>query len=139
MKARTHSGLKVSLILLFAAGLVLGARAQWGIGDQMSPPWPRGVYFSMRLGPSAPSLPFPPGDVAVYYFGTIPGSTNNGFVYDDRQVSSAGRSSAQSTEDGPPVPGDGTGSGWGSETNMPMGGSIDIGTNLCLFIGPTNA
>ena len=80
MKTRVRGGLKVSVILLFVAGFVLGARAQWQIGEQVSPPWPRGEYFSMRLAPNGPPLPFPPGDVPVYYLGTVPGSTNNAFA-----------------------------------------------------------
>jgi hypothetical protein len=139
MKTKTQGGLKVSVILLFVAGFVLGASAQWQIGDQVSPPWPRGEYFSMRLGPNGPPLPLPPGNVPVYYLGTVPGSTNNAFAYDDRTLSSDGQSSAQNAESGPPLPGDGTtGSGGGGETNTPMGGTLNIGSSLYLFIGPTN-
>ena len=129
MKTKTQGGLKVSVILLFAAGLVLVASAQWQVGEQVSPPFPSGNYYSMAH-PGWPPLPLPPGEAPVYYLGTLPGRTNNAFAYDDRVLSSAGGSSAQSTDDWPPLPGDGTtGSGGGGETNAPMGAPFDYGTS----------
>ena len=136
MKTKTQGGLKVSLIFLFVAGVGPGAVAQWQIGQQVSSPPAVGNYFSMRLGAGAPPLPLLPCDVPVYCLGTIPGTTNNAFAYDDRLLSAAGRSSTQAAADVPPVPGDGNGGGGGGDTNAPTGTLYNYGTNLCIIIGP---
>ena len=124
------------LILFLAIGLGSGAGAQWQIGEQVFSPPAFGNYYSMLHGADWPPLPNLPYDVPVYYLGTIPGTTNLAFAYDDRLLSAAGQSNMQSTEGVPPVPGDDNGTGGGSETNAPMGTPFDYGTNLYLITGP---
>ena len=140
MKTRIQRGWKVILIVLLAGGLGLSAAAQWQIGEQVFPPLPRGSFYSMRLGTHGPPLPFCPSDVPVYFLGTIPGTTNLAFAYDDRDLWPAGRSGRQVTQDAPPLPGPGNDGGEGGNTNAPppTPQGYDYGTNLCLLIGLTN-
>jgi hypothetical protein len=138
MKTSIQRGREAILILLFVVAFGLRAAAQWQVGEQVLSPPPRGNYYSMRLGAHGPPLPFLPCNVPVYYLGTILGTTNHAFAYDDRDLSSAGRSGTQMTQDGPPLPGPGNGGGGGGSTNGPPPQGYDYGTNLCLLIGLTN-
>jgi hypothetical protein len=80
MKTSIQGGLKVILILLFVVAFVLGAAAQWQIGEQLLLPPPPGNYYSMLHGSEWPPLPVLPCDVPVYFLGTIPGTTNLAFA-----------------------------------------------------------
>jgi len=139
MQTRIEGGRKAILILLFGTGLALSALAQWQIGEQLFPPFRPGNYYPLTLGLKAPPMPIPPGNVSVYYLGTIPGTTNNAFAYDDRALAQLASSSTQNGQDGPPIPGGGNDGGSSNDTNAPPAPQgVGIGTNLCLLIGLTN-
>ena len=140
MKTRIQGGRRARLILslLSIVAFVPGACAQWPIGRQVLPPFPHRDNISPWARAEWPTLPFLPYDVPVYYLGTIPGTTNNAFAYDDRELSSAGRSRTQAADDGPPMPGDDNGTNGVTETNAPTWTSYDIGTSLYILTGPTN-
>ena len=137
MKTRIQGGREAILILLFVAGFGHGVVAQWQIGEQVLSPPAFANYYSMGRGPDWPPLPFLPYDVPVYFLGTIAGTTNDAFAYDDRLLLSAEQASTQSTGNGLLMQEEETGGGSDDDTNgPPVSYAFDYGTNLFLLIGP---
>ncbi len=114
------------LLFLLTAG-AFTAHGQWSEGQIVYDPPAYGNFYSMKLGPDGPPLPWLPlypTNMTVYALGTLNGVT--AFAYDDRPQLNRG-------EDDPPTPGD---PGEGEDPGVPLGRPTDIGADLYLDIGP---
>ncbi len=115
----------LSLLLIICGGY--RAHGQWSEGQIVYDPPAYGNFYSMKLGPDGPPLPWLPlypTNMTVYALGTLNGVT--AFAYDDRPRLNRG-------EDDPPTPDD---PGEGEDPGVPLGRPVDIGTDLYLDIGP---